>query len=269
MVEPDGLQPALESNQKAVKLLEEVTRERPDLADQSLQLAIYLGNLSAVQEMAEKLDSALQSAQAAIEILERLDQQYPGVLNYRGGLASAYNMLSELHRRRREPAESLSVAQKARTMLEHLVAEHPEDTISRIDLAKSFNNVGRGLREMGEPLEALRSFQRAVDLYESMLQLDPRNTYNLACNVALCIPLIGVKNGSQARVETLRLSKDDQLRRQRYGNRAVEVLQGTTASGFLNAEILRSDTDLDSIRDRSDFQKLVEEVGKAQVTTPH
>ena len=150
MMQPDGMQLALESEQRAVELLDQVNRERPELAEPCFRLAMYLGNLSAVEQMAGKLDSALQSCQRSIELLERLDRQYPGVLNYRGGLASAYIMLSDLHRRRREPVESLSLAEKARTILDRLVAEHPEDTISRIDLAKAYNNVGRGLHETGE-----------------------------------------------------------------------------------------------------------------------
>ena len=148
-----------------------------------------LGDLNVVQQMAGKLDSALKSLRRAVEILDRLDRQYPGVLNYQGGLAGTYNMMSDLHRRRREPAESLAFAEKARALLDRLVAEHPKDIYSRIDLAKAHNNIGRVHQQSGDPVEALRSFQRAVDLYESLPELDPRNSYNLACNVALVHPL--------------------------------------------------------------------------------
>ena len=162
--EPEGLKPATESCQKAVELLEGVTRDHPELADPSYRLAIDLGDLNVVQQMAGKLDSALKSLHKAVEVLERLDRQFPGVLEYQGGLASTYNMLSELHRRRREPVESLAIGQKARTWLERLVAVHPEDVYSRVDLAKAHNNIARSLQQMSDPVEALRSFQRAVRL---------------------------------------------------------------------------------------------------------
>ena len=260
--QPDGLAPAMASYQQTVELLEAVLREHPELADESFVLAMHLGDLNTLQQMAGKLDSALQSLGKALEILERLNRQYPGVLNYQGGLASTYNMMSDLHRRRREPAEALAFAQKARTQLERLVADHPQDTYSRIDLAKSYNNIGRGLQQARDPAEALRAFQRAVDLYESLPQLDPRNSYNLACNVALCIPLIGAPNGSEGILDAAGLSKDDQARRKRYGDRALEVLRRATRGGFLNLEILQSDTDLDPLRDRPDFQALIQEVEK-------
>ena len=162
--QPAGLEPALEACQKAVEILEAVTRDHPELADPSYRLALYLEDLNVVQQLAGKLDSALKSLHQAVEILERLDRQHPSVLEYQGGLASIYNMLSELHRRRLEPADSLAIGQKARTWLERLVAEHPQDIDSRIDLAKAHNNIARTLQQMGDPVEALRSFQRAVQL---------------------------------------------------------------------------------------------------------
>ncbi|MFI5459133.1 MAG: protein kinase [Isosphaerales bacterium] len=266
MGQPDGLEPASTACQKAVELLESVTSEHPDLADQSYELAIFLGDLCSFQQMAGKLDSALASAHKALAIFERLDQQYPGLLNYRGGLGNTYNMMSDLFRQRREPAEALAFVQKARTLLEQLVSEHPNDLYSRIDLAKSHNSIGRILQQTGEPVEALRSFQHAVDLYESIPNLDPRNSYSLACNLALCIPLIGTKNGSQGTLDTLKLSKGDQRRRQVYGDRAVEVLRRAVGGGFPTAETLQSDTDIDSIRDRADFQALIKDVEENSAT---
>ena len=260
--QPEGSGPALEACQKAVELLESVTRDRPDLADLSYRLAIYLGDLNVAQQMAGKLDSALKSVHRAVEILERLDRQYPGVLEYRGGLASTYNMLSDLHRRRLEPVESLAIGQKARTWLERLVAEHPKDVDSRVGLAKAHNNIARSLQQMSDPVEALRSFQRGVNSYESLPQLDPRNKYSLACNIALCIPLIGAKPGSKGAYDLDALTRADKFRRQKYGDRAVDLLRRAVKGGFANLEILESDNDLDPLRDRPDFQELIKELEK-------
>ena len=267
VTQPDGVAPALESQAAAVEVLERITREHPDLADPLLQLAIHLGNLSAVQQMVGKLDSALKSSERAIGIFQRLDRQYPGVLNYQGGLAGTCNQLSDLHRRRHEPAEALTLAQRARDMLKQLIPKHPDDTMIRTELAKSFNSIGRLLEETAEPVEALQSFQRAVDLYESMPDLDDRSEYSLACNLALSVPLIGVKNGMQGTVDAAKLSKADQLRRERYGSRVVEVLRRILERGSLDLDVLQSDTDLDPIRDRNDFQELLKNVEEKTAKT--
>lgn len=217
--------------------------------------------------MVGKLDSALKSSERAIGIFQRLDRQYPGVLNYQGGLAGTCNQLSDLHRRRHEPAEALTLAQRARDMLKQLIPKHPDDTMIRTELAKSFNSIGRLLEETAEPVEALQSFQRAVDLYESMPDLDDRSEYSLACNLALSVPLIGVKNGMQGTVDAAKLSKADQLRRERYGSRVVEVLRRILERGSLDLDVLQSDTDLDPIRDRNDFQELLKNVEEKTAKT--
>jgi serine/threonine protein kinase len=260
---PDGMEPAIAEYHQAIDLLESVNRERPELADQAYALAMYLGNLNSIEQRLGKLDSALASARKSTEILEQLNRQFPGLLTYQGGLASAYNMMCELHHRRREPAEALPFAQKAQNLLERLVAEHPEDVYSRIDLAKSYNNLGRLLQETGQAVNALQMFQHAVDRYESVPDLDPRNSYNLACNLALCIPLFGTTNGLASAVDVASLDKKDRLRRERYGDRALEVLQNAMRGGFINHEILEADTDLDPLRERPDFQELIKKASKA------
>src|SRR5262249_30247726 len=212
-----------------------------------------------------KGDWARGSSRRSIELLERLDRQYPGALQYQEGLAQAYNLSSELHRRRREPVESLAFAEKARPLLERLVAEHPAEIDNRIDLSKSHNNIGRMQQQSGDPAEALRSFQHAVDLLEGLPELDARNSYNLACNLALCIPLIGAKPGSQGVDHEEGLPGSEQARRKLYGDRAIEVLRRAVRGGFLNAEILQSDPDLAALRGREEFRQIVNDAEKPAV----
>jgi eukaryotic-like serine/threonine-protein kinase len=254
-----GSGPALVEYQQAILLLENVTHLHPELSDQALELALLFGDLNRLQQMEGRLDSALLSAGKAVEILEQLNRKHPGVVNYEQGLADNYHMMSDLHRQRREPTEGLAYAQKAQTLLGRMVELHPEIVSLRLDLAKSQNNLGRMLQQTGEPVDALRSFQRAVDIYESMPELDPRDSYLLACNIALSIRLIGVKNGSGDTIELSKLSKADLLRRDRYGNRAVELLRRALRAGSLDFDVLESETDLDPLRDRPDFQSLISE----------
>src|SRR5262249_50736512 len=136
------------------------------------------------------------------------------------------------------------------------------DVHSKADLAKSHTSIGRILQQTGEPVEALRSFQHAIDLYESLPILDPHDNYNLASNLALCIPLIGTKNGSQASLDSVNLNKVDQRRRQVYSDRAVEVLRGALKGGIRNSDALLLDTDFDSIRDRPEFQTFIKDAAE-------
>jgi non-specific serine/threonine protein kinase/serine/threonine-protein kinase len=254
---------ALASYHQAIEIHETIAQEHPELADQSYQFARDLSELSELQQRAGQLDLAFQNLHRSLSIFEHLDQSYPGILIYQRGLGSVYNMMSDLQRQRAEAADSLALAQKARTLFERLVSEHPQDSDFRIDLARSYNNLGRQFQQTGEFAEALRSFQRAMDLYESLPDLDPQTAYKLACNVSRCIPLLGTKNQStDSRRAALELSKGDRRRRQFYGDRAIAALRHAVHAGRFNAETLETDTDLDPLRDRSDFQDLIKELEK-------
>jgi eukaryotic-like serine/threonine-protein kinase len=261
--QPAELLQAIAAYHQAVELFEVITQEHPELAEQSYQLASSLSDLSGLQQKIGQTEPAFNNLGQALQIFERIDLLYPGVVSYQQGLGTAYIMISDVERQRGERAEALTVAQKARGLFERLVAEHPKNVFYRRDLARSYNNLGRLQAEVGEPTEALQSFQHAVDLFESLHELEPQDSYNLACNIALCIPLIGVKKGAQG--VSPELNKGDRLRRQLYGTRAIEVLRRAAHGGFLNAQTFQDNTDLNSLRARTDFQVLMKELEEKPV----
>lgn len=69
-----------------------------------------------------------------------------------------------------------------------------------------------------------------------------RHLYNAACGYALGAKLV----------------KENTQLQQVYGKKAVELLQKAIKVGDIDLEILKTDKDLDSIRQREDFQKLIE-----------
>src|SRR5262249_2636471 len=65
--------------------------------------------------------------------------------------------------------------------------------------------------------------------------------YNLAC-------VYGVASGKSTQ------------KKQEYGDRAMELLNKAVKAGFDDAAHMRRDTDLDALRDRNDFKKLLAEL---------
>ena len=262
--QPAELLPAITAYQQAIELHEGVVREHPELAEQSYRLASELSDLSRLQQKNGQTESSVENLHRALPIFERIDQLYPGVFSYQHGLGTTYNMLSNLERQQGERAEAFAFAQKARELFERLIAENPRNADILRGLTKSFNNLGRLHAQAGDSAEALRSFQRAVDLFESLHALDPQDSYNLACNIALCIPLIGVKKGTHGTAQEL--SKGDQLRRQLYSDRAIEALRRAVDGGVLNPQTFQDESDLNSLRARADFQALVRQVEEKPAT---
>jgi eukaryotic-like serine/threonine-protein kinase len=262
--QPAELLPAITAYHRAIELREEVTREHPELAEQFYQLASELSDLSSLQQKIGQTESSVESLRRAMHTFERIDQLYPGVTSYQHGLGTTYNRLSNLERQRGERAEALAFAQIARSLFERMVSENPKNANFLRGLTKSYNSLGRLQAQAGDSAEALRSFQRAVDLFESLHALDPHDSYNLACNVALCIPLIGVKKGVQGTAQEL--SKGDQLHRQLYGDRAIEALRRAAEGGGVDPQTFQDEADLDSLRTRADFQALMKEVEEKSAT---
>jgi serine/threonine protein kinase len=67
----------------------------------------------------------------------------------------------------------------------------------------------------------------------------PRDLYNAACGYALCVPLADTPEAKEM-----------------YAARAVELLRQAVAKGYNDVAGMKTDTDLDALRQRDDFKKL-------------
>ena len=83
----------------------------------------------------------------------------------------------------------------------------------------------------------------------------PDDAYDAACALALCIPI--VEKDEKA-------SKEDRAKQlQFYGDQAMAMLRDAVAKGYKDAAHMKKDTDLDPVRSREDFKKLVAELEAA------
>lgn len=87
---------ALAAYDQAIELLEAMTQEHPELAEQSYQLASKLSDVSSIKQKLGQTESAVENLRKALLIFERIDQLYPGAVLYQQGLGTAYNMMSDL-----------------------------------------------------------------------------------------------------------------------------------------------------------------------------
>ena len=259
---------ALQSYSEAIQLRETLAREHPDLIDQCIRLASDLNSLSALQWKFKQLDAAYESLDRCLKISERITESYPNLISFRETLGACYNAMSDLLRQRSENAEALVFARKANTLFKSLMTQDPNNANCVLGLAQSHNLIGRLLKEDGQFLEAIRSFGRAVDLYESLPQIDASNSLNLACSLALCIPLIGMSDGLPGSSGSPQeLSGVDRQRRKIYGDRAIEALRNAAKSGSLDIEMLESNPDFNSLRARADFRLFIHEIDEKRPNT--
>jgi hypothetical protein len=63
--------------------------------------------------------------------------------------------------------------------------------------------------------------------------------------------------------------KDDAKLQDQYADRAIELLRRAVAVGFPDMQQLKEEKDLDSLRGRADFQKLLQEIEKKAKPGPN
>jgi len=265
---PEAFDQAVAALTKGIDLRQAIAREHPDRFDQVHELALDLGELAAFEQKAGRLEAAVWAEDQALTLFEQLDRRFPDTVPYQTALYLAYDMAGRLRSQQGEIKSALALADQTRTVLERLVAQHPRKLVFQIDLSRCHGFIGRLLRRNGRFTEAIHSFQRAVDLLESLPQLDPVNSYQLADNLALCVSLIGSGPNATPPDDEAELSPADRLRRRVYGERAVAALERALSGGFAKLEVCQSDTDLDSLRDRPDFQKLLKEMAEKDKAKP-
>jgi hypothetical protein len=97
--------------------------------------------------------------------------------------------------------------------------------------------------------------QNAVRTAETCRDLGwdaPADAYSAACALSQCVPIV-------AKHDKL----DDQQRKeaaQFYGDAAMKLLREAVSKGYKDVAHMKKDTDLDPLRQREDFQKLIAEL---------
>ncbi len=256
----DEPQKALEAYQAAIDRLIPITRQHPELAEESQLLAACFRELSRLEQRTRRDNDALHSLEQSKNLLERLVESNPSAAGFQADLAAVYDELGDLIRRRGEIAEALVFARKAAPLLEKLATLQPDNIVVHASLAKAQVNLGRLLERTGDPASALRSFQRAIDLYESISHPTPDDHYNLAAAIGRSIPLIGKAAATPSAI--------DRTRVRIYGDRAMTALKQARRAGFPTAEMIQNDPDLDALRDRDDFHALVKEIEDSPSKSP-
>jgi hypothetical protein len=142
--------------------------------------------------------------------------------------------------------------ERATTIQEELTHEHAENEEFRRDLSLSCIAFGRLLKATGDSAGALDVWRKADLQLESLSRPTPYDLYNLACVRAISSELSSTYSPSDTRH-----GADQQ---QRLGDRAMDALGRGISAGFNNISQIEKDTDLDSLRSRSDFQTLLSEM---------
>jgi serine/threonine protein kinase len=236
---------ALESYRKALAIREKLMIEFPASPIYRERTADIHNNIGVIQSDQGQKTQAFESYRNALALREKLMAEVPESPTYRKDVAASHNNIGSIQDDQGQKAEALASYRKALTIREKLMTDFPSVATYRADTAAIYRNLAFAL---SDPIEKRNSHLQALAIREKLLADFPDNAsyrtdvgkslFNIAC--------------SYATMKTL--PEDMNL------NQALEYLTRAVKAGNRNLESFETDSDLDPLRARDDFKKLLAEV---------
>src|SRR5262249_2901475 len=152
------------------------------------------------------------------------------------------------HLERKELVEARQLAEQAIAHQRIVLESNPLEPVCRQFLANHYRTLTETLVRLGEHEEAVKIATEAPQLYPASAEECRRAAEFLA----RCVPLAA----KDAKVpEDKRKALAEQ-----YAVRAVEFLRSAVQKGYKNVGQLKKDPDLETLRPRDDFMKLIAEL---------
>ena len=229
-----------------------------------------------------KADAAYRKALA---IREKLVSDFPTELEYATDLGGSYCNIGNVIYESGQPAEAVGWFEKAVARLEPVVARLPRSGKPRQFLCNSYFGRATALAVLGGHAEALSDWERALELddgsrgliirsnlagarlrhfrqekdaagclaaaaeFDALQRTDAAAQYIAAVNRAICAAVIPQDPKTPA-------GDVDRLAREQ-ADLAMGWLGKAVAAGNMDAEYMKQDKDLDALRQREDFKKLL------------
>ncbi|MFO0911614.1 MAG: protein kinase [Pirellulales bacterium] len=214
----------------------ESAKDFPDDPELLYYTHLPLYNLGTLEWMEGHLDQYLDYRQRSYEVLLRAVKTAPGMLKHRLKLLKAGHELANQLLELEKQQETLQCLTQTLAF-----ADAPTDEPSVVRQfthwrIKLESTRAWALFELGKTGEALKQVNHLI---KQRRQVESLDLYNFACLYSMASAV----------------QKDQQ---DEYRRRAVRILHYALTAGFSDANHLRVDPDLDALRDRHDFQELLQ-----------
>jgi serine/threonine-protein kinase len=239
---------AVAAYRAAVKLQEELVAQHPAVPQYRADLAASHNNLGLLLAALGQHTEAVAAYSAAVKLQEELAAQHLGLPDYHHALTGTLVNLANLLYQQKEYA-------RARALLEQAEPHH-QTALKANPVNPAYRQFYRGNRSALAPILAgLGEHASATQTAEQIAGLgwDPaQDAYDAACALAQCVP-VAEKDGKLS-------ASQRQEQATAYADRAVALLRRAVAKGWKDAAHMKKDTDLDPLRSRDDFKKLLAEL---------
>jgi serine/threonine protein kinase/Flp pilus assembly protein TadD len=258
---------------RALTILEKLAADFPAVPQYRQELASSHNNLGSLLDDLGRRSEAEKQYRQALGIQEKLAAAFPAVPEYQVELGGSYGNFGGSVRDGGRPSEGLDWLDKAiRTLTPVYEHDRRMEQASRF-LRNSYFNRAKAYDQLRKYDEADKDWVRAIEL-------SPKEAHaEFRCSRALSQLKAG--RGAEALAEVVELTKssswnaDDWYnfacvfavasgkipeKKHPYADRSMELLYKAVKAGFKDAAQMKQDTDLDSLRERDDFKKLLAEL---------
>jgi serine/threonine-protein kinase len=272
----------------ALATLKRLAETHPLVPEYQQRLAGGYNNLGLLYRDLHQVDRAEASMREALAIREKLADAHPELVVYSVDASSTYINLGHLLRDTGRAAGALEWYARAIQKLDEALARDPRETTARLFLRSAHWGRAAALGKLGRYSQAIGDWDRAIELDNGQLRSTLRllradalahggdhvrataeanelaaepgtggnALYNMACVCAL---------SASAAARDPKLAAGERAKcAEACASRAVALLTRAFAGGFLQKKTevdhMKKDTDLEALRQRPDYQKLLAEI---------
>jgi serine/threonine protein kinase/tetratricopeptide (TPR) repeat protein len=274
--------------QNVIDIQGQLSNEFPSAFSYKQGLARAHNNLGNVAYSVGNWKDADLQYTAAMNLHKQLVAQH-GLTESRLDLASTYQNVGNLTRDTNKLSQSLECYDSAIAILDTLLKADPQNGESRERLRDVYFHRGEAFKRFGKYSAAVLDFDRAIE-YSPPPMRQRLRAYRAEV-------LLRTGRVAEAVAEADKLTQDEKPdapgvqpwemelyynfaciysiastrvagMKDVYADRAIQLLRKAINLGFDDAKHLSSDADFIPLRDRSDFRKLIDDLGTAKKTKP-
>ena len=195
-----------------------------------------------------RLPEAERDYDQALSIRRQLAADFPNQPDLRGELAGTYVNLATLHQKQGNWADAKRLLLEGGPHRLAALKANPRHPSYRQFYRRHLAVLAAAHAGLLEPYDAVRTAETCRDLGWNALA----DAYDSACFLSLCVPIV-------ARHDELDATQRKEAA-QFYNDAAMRLLRDAVSKGYKDVAHLKKDTDLDYLRQRDDFRKLVAEL---------
>jgi serine/threonine protein kinase/tetratricopeptide (TPR) repeat protein len=236
---------AEEAYRDAVAIRKQLAKDFPNRTEFCQELARSHNNLGNVLYTTGRSKEAEEAYRAALALQKRLVARFPTDAEHRNGLAGTLVNLALVHNQRREFAAAVPFLEQARPHHQAALKASPGNATYRLFYRNNVRTLAQSQLGQAEHAQLALTAEELVRFGD-----DPVNdTYLAACFLGRCVMLAG-KDAELDEARRKELAEG-------YANRALELLRQAVKRGYKNAAHMRKNPDLEPLRVREEFNKLL------------